>query len=292
MHIQAIFALLDSLARWTSRGLMRKSRSDKTATDKRPDGHSIPSTTLLSALLEEVRRGQGTKNGDVESRGKAPASRQKAGHNMDYLQLSQAVQSLVDGIPLKLLTFAALRIKAYARALRYFELYARSKVINIVIRSRLAHNGPLMLRKMQEYQDCTTDLITLPILDSSELDLVMTIYSELEDPDAIQGVQMLRQYGDHYLSPWHRIIELEQTDDWLGALLEYGLIGDNISTNVTVSAKIDYSNGVMDGPDSATWDSGAALFPSEGAVVHQAPTTLKATPWIMTRAKTCTRVRS
>ena len=42
MHIQAIFALLDSLARWTSRGLMRKSRSDKTAADKRPDGHSIP----------------------------------------------------------------------------------------------------------------------------------------------------------------------------------------------------------------------------------------------------------
>jgi serine/threonine-protein kinase ATR len=224
MHIQAVFTLLDSLTRWTARGLRKRNgkEKDKHAQEKREDGSVIPQTTLLSALMEDVR------NGRPDGGSKAPLNRQKVSQP-ESVQLSLVVRSLIDAIPLKLLAFAALRIKAYARAIRYFELHLRmSDRDQANQRSKDSHVDVSRLYDGSNY--------SLPKLKGPELDLLMTIYSKLEDPDSIQGVQMLRQHAGLSLSPWHRILELEQTDNWLGALLEYGLVNDGDMVDTSSSS--------------------------------------------------------
>ena len=77
----------------------------------------------------------------------------------------------------------------------------------------------------------------LPNLASSELDYLVTIFAKLEDPDVLQGIHVLRQVQGFPSTPWNRILELQQTDDWLGALVEYGLMDEfkmtDSSSNVT-----------------------------------------------------------
>ena len=59
---------------------------------------------------------------------------------------------------------------------------------------------------------------TLPDLSLADLDLLGQIFSELTDPDALTGVQAIRQMGGFHSTGLNRILELQHADDWLGAL--------------------------------------------------------------------------
>lgn len=86
---------------------------------------------------------------------------------------------------------------------------------------------------------------SLPHLSAAQLDIFMTIHAQLEDPDALQGIQAVRQIQGYPCTPWNRILELEQTEDWLGAMVEFGLLHNSLvmpeSGSLNLSQALAYS---------------------------------------------------
>lgn len=198
--IQAIFALLDTLEIWGS---------------------------LASAKLKEIDPG--------------PADP----FFMFWKDSNASISRLLNDVPKSVLGQSALSINAFARALLYFETEARDNHRKERLRSggknksvdkHTSSNEPFCNRRFKS--DTNGEL---PILPSDSLDQLMMIYSNLEEhSDALQGVRVLRQICGYSLSPWHRILELEHTAQWLDALLEYGMIinGSNGSDSLDMSVDV------------------------------------------------------
>ena len=187
MAVQSVFTLLDTLSSWGSKFRLKKHKFTNTAWSKAGD----------------------------------------------------CIQKLLDDVPKELLGRAAIRIKAYTRALRYFEISMREN--HIIGKTffqgqkktdtdknqrvlRVSTSSSLQKSLYGNRNDGSNGV--LPNLASSELDYLVTIFAKLEDPDVLQGIQVLRQVQGFPSTPWNRILELEQTDDWLGALVEYGLMDE------------------------------------------------------------------
>eukprot|EP00605_Chrysophyceae_sp_TOSAG23-4_P002524 GSChrysophyteH1.ASY1.ANO1.2789.1 assembled CDS len=124
--------------------------------------------TLLDTLASWASSGR-----SLEKSGKsAPAHTISKASSLTKLMIK-----LVGRVPKLLLCLASLRIRAHTRALRYFELHSRDLAT---------------VKKQKEFA----------ILIPSQLDLLMGIFSKLEDPDALQGVQALRQINGYQNMPW------------------------------------------------------------------------------------------
>jgi len=207
--VQAVFSLLDTLSSWAVLGLQKqKSASSSSSRD--------PSNAVAQKQAQEAQ------------------------------ETGILLNKFVDDVPTELLCFAALQVRAYTRALRYFEQHIRATA-----RMRKRQNESIAadsgIRKSKQRSESvgSAELIRvqrsdgsngeLPTLEKSQLDLLLMVYSKLGDPDALQGVQMLHRSGGYASTPWTRVLELEQTDDWLGALLEYGLLQDGCGNNAEQS---------------------------------------------------------
>ncbi len=152
------------------------------------------------------------------------------------------LQKLMDSISKMSLAHAAFCIKAYARSLRYFETYLRDKHRE----NRLKQKDKSVSQKVQTSSGTVSiDGIRndgasgeLPLLNGKQLNLLTQIFSYLDDPDALLGVQVLRQVQSIRSTTWDRILELQHTDDWLGALIEYGSLASNdiVAVNDTTSS--------------------------------------------------------
>ena len=203
MAVQAVFALLDTLASWAAR-----------------------------------------KQALAKARGAAVAAAA-----FPWERACDSLARLLERVPKDLLGGAALRVKAYARALRYFELHARdtyrarTRGAAATNRPAPSGDGPALLYASRN----DGSIGELPTLGPAELDGLMTIFSNLEDPDTLRGVQVLRQIQGFPTKPWDRILELQQSDDWLNALLEYGLISRGADSAIPHARAA-----VRDTPDSTT----------------------------------------
>ena len=141
------------------------------------------------------------------------------------------------GIDLNLQTEAAIRIGAYSRALRYFEMYTRDRSRTWLTsstdgvgvqtsRSTLEPDGKdqgkamylIDVPKMTRNDGANH---ALPALQAIDLDLLMKILTCLDDPDGIDGVHIVRQTCGFPSTSWHRTLEKEHEEDWIGALFEY-----------------------------------------------------------------------
>lgn len=122
---------------------------------------------------------------------------------------------LVEGIPKVILGDAALRIKSYARAIRYLEQDVRENN-STVQRVDGSNHG-------------------LPLLSGTNLDKFGRIYSELECGDGVRGVRQLRGIAGISCSPWNRIAELEADGRWQEALQEYEFLKSSVSRGGTGS---------------------------------------------------------
>lgn len=215
MCIQSIFSLFDTLSSWVTRCAQKSGFSY-------PRGRFQRGLNVYSCRTYEME-----KNGIA------------------------CVKSLVDAVPKELLSKAAMDIKAHTRALRYIELHARD-----VQRQQHFCGVQLKVEGYLDYDDlykqCETGIVAkwqtadpsahtaefhqmtilcadraggeLPILSAEQLESYMSIYASLEDPDSLQGALVMNHVYGHSASLWHRILELELTDNWLGALLEYGFV--------------------------------------------------------------------
>jgi len=220
MCIQSIFTLLDTLQTWISRCTHKEG-------------------------LSYVRTVQNGRTATI-----TPKMACKYGFDTNGME---CIKMLLDAVPMELLSTAALNIKAYARALRYLETHARVvhrvETFGIYAYARKSAPNDYFIqsaeRAIDQYQaerrknatsvvgnDVNKGSILssdhaggmLPVLCALQLDSFMTIFAHLQDPDSLQGALVLNHIHQYTPSMWHRILELELTDDWLGALLEYGLI--------------------------------------------------------------------
>lgn len=247
MCVQSVFSLLDTLQAWVGRCSHKEGLSYV----------RIPPTGRSPTIT--------------------PAMACRYGFDSNGME---CVKMLVEAVPMELLSSAALGIKAYARALRYLETHARvvHRVETFGVYSYARKSAPNDYfihhaeEAMQRYKEerngsnsmCIIDskahkgtiLCTdraggmLPVLCSSQLNAFMTIFAALEEPDSLQGALVLNHIYGYSPSMWHRILELEMTDDWLGALLEYGLIHNSQMYSNALHCYIRNSNTNNSGNDS------------------------------------------
>lgn len=170
MAVQSVFAMLDVLSSWTSksRSAVAKNKAKNTAKEEAP-----------SSLITPM------KEGDHPFKD-SPC---------------MCVTALLSAVPKDALGRAALRIKAYARALRYFEMHAREGNHSTgaeksdLSTSTSTASLPSSNTKSHPSTFCPRDDGSngeLPALTGSQLDLLVDVFANLEDPDGLQGVQILR----------------------------------------------------------------------------------------------------
>ena len=194
----------------------------------------------------------------------------------------QCIRALLAAVPKKLLGQAAMRIRAYARALRYFEQHAREmaqqKTRSAQRDSNRGTNGSsssgggsiqrqpqaVDTSKSANQHTNTSSLLSYCIrndgssgglpddLDASQLDQLTAIFAKLDDPDALQGVQMLRQMYGYENTARNRITELEQTDDWMSALAEYGSLQAEIAARPVEGVVEDASSTIASSSSSSS----------------------------------------
>ena len=75
----------------------------------------------------------------------------------------------------------------------------------------------------------------LPVLTYEELDQLMKVLIHLEDPDAIEGVQSVRKISGFSSTSWHRILECEHAEDWIGVMLEHDV---KLHSQLTTSSSL------------------------------------------------------
>jgi serine/threonine-protein kinase ATR len=203
MAVQAVFSLLDTLSTWSSKGLAARPRRPVYDRTVPQGGGSVSSTTNQThESVDEDIFDIARKTGVV-------------------------VRKLVEAVPKMLLASAALSIKAYARALRYLELHLREQPsLSERSDSSIGSTSDLLLRTVHDGSNGQ-----LPPLGPTQIDTLMQIFSKLEAPDALQGLLVVAQKMGQRPSSTNRLLELEHSDDWLGALLEYGLISSPASAS-------------------------------------------------------------
>eukprot|EP01034_Spumella_vulgaris_P021660 gene21660-27701_t len=234
MCVQSIFVLLDTLRSWLSASTAGQKQLNK-----------VTSSTNLEA---------------------SPLS---------MASVHLALQRLFDGIPTDLLCSAALSIKAYTRALRYLEVSTRElhrrnaqSEKTKALQDGSAAGGGAVLRIEKPFRDRTGG--ALPSLTEPQLDSLMTIFAQVEDCDGLEGTQVLRQILGIKSTAWSRIVALEHSDDWIGALREYGLMHDSL--RFTKSVDSQYPRQKRQLTHSLRGDSFAAnvrAVKSEGGVVAE-----------------------
>lgn len=156
---------------------------------------------------------------DSRRRGKPASETDSTGS----AELSKAIVSRIcAAISADLLGRAALSVKAYARSARYFEISAREAAAA----PRGVGGGGDSVRSPAADRRRVLDGANgeLPVLSTELLDTLLVIFAQLDDTDAVSGVQTGRHLHGIASTPWNRIVELQQTDRWLDALREYDLL--------------------------------------------------------------------
>jgi serine/threonine-protein kinase ATR len=170
--VQAVFTLTETLEYWRATG-------------------SIPA--------KRARSGR-SRNGGRE-KGALSSSNSNACWKMHLEDIDRFLQC----IPRVGLARAAMRIRAYTRALRYMESIVRSKQSDI-LRSPDERAGFISM-----------ELSPTP----ADIDKLQLIYGNLDEPDGMIGLGSLRRNIAEEPKPLQRIRTLEHAEQWTAALQEY-----------------------------------------------------------------------
>ena len=206
-------------------------------------------------------------------------------------QASHHLGSLVSSIELDVLSQAAFRIGAHSRALKYLEMYAREKhrisrskeLINSTNISQnniynsaetSVHNETNQIFVLPKFRRKDYANHELPVLTSEELDQLMKVLIHLEDPDAIEGVQSVRKISGFTSTSWHRILECEHAEDWIGVMLEHDV---KLHSQLTTSSSLGLLPGTAAGTATAAATTAvtatAASLPVSTPVSNKTPYT-------------------
>ena len=201
MAVQSVFALLDVLTLWSSKV---KSKLDKLKSKRENEQDKVSLDISVTSTSSSFFTATGSASASA-SNGKTKESDTE--ESPVRVNPGQCIHALLAAVPRALLGHAALRIKAYARALRYFESHAREardttqssssststvKPISDVDPSKILKPTPPTLLALMHSPRNDGSNGELPALEVSQLDALVEVYSSLEDPDALQGVQKLR----------------------------------------------------------------------------------------------------
>lgn len=174
--IQVVFMLLDTLKSWQTTGLM---------------------------ILHSFKAGKKTST----------AKRNEKIINLE--NFLSGMNDLINIIPTTLLVQAAIRVKAFTRAVREIEIHSRE-----FHRKKRLNNSSIAVE--MSYKDHANGV--LPVLAIEDIETLLDIHAKLDDTDQMQGLLMLSQIFGYPTKISNRILFMEHTHDWVGALVEYGVI--------------------------------------------------------------------
>ena len=234
--VQSIFALLDVLTSWSSKANSKSSKANnkkysekekvdekEKEKDKNKDKDKdkdkdnsearINSSSFFSFFSPPQLSSLKSSRLSARREGEEEQGQEQEQEHPFKGDPCQCIIALLVAVPKELLGRAALRIKAYARALRYFELHAREVKCRLSSVSNgeaepLFHlnsiTGPGSSSSSRSLPPASNPLAVmhcsrndgsngeLPELDEAQLDRLVEVVSHLDDPDALQGVQKLR----------------------------------------------------------------------------------------------------
>jgi hypothetical protein len=224
MCIQAIFNILDCFSIWTS-------KVSAATPNRRSSSSSTSATGAMNAVKAALRVSPIDPSTAVSPSVMLFATAKQivdVNHGF-YTNAMAAVQAIFAAIPVSALVDASIRIKAYARALRYLEVNSRLQHIakerqSSTTASAVATVEPatavIAIRIHEERNDGSNH--ALPILSYPELNSLLKISSNLEDRDAVHGTLILKHLSGYGNTASDLVLEYEQEDDWQAALNEYG----------------------------------------------------------------------
>ena len=311
MAVQSVFEILDGLTSWTSKA-KKKSAMEYSLTVQAAKAADAAANGAGGGGTGYYHGGGGGVSTDTDdtrmsiagrtttanvSSGSTRGVREARNPNAD--DPFQCIRALLAAVPKKLLGQAAMRIRAYARALRYFEQHAREMVQQKArsaqrgsTRGTSSSSGGGSIQRQPQAVDTsmtanqhtnTSSLLSYCIrndgssgglpddLDASQLDQLTAIFAKLDDPDALQGVQMLRQMYGYENTARNRITELEQTDDWMSALAEYGSLQAEIAALPVEGVVEDISSTIASSSSASSSSSSSSSTRPSGVpmVVEQ-----------------------
>ena len=169
--VQAVFTLTETLEEWLS----------------------VASIPIRRSRSERLRNSCDTRETHAQDA--------KHGWKMHPEDVDRFLQS----IPKIGLARAAMRIRAYTRALRYIESIVRAKQKHVVL--ECMGTGNVINR--------------LPSSSSTDIDTLQLVYSNLDEPDGMTGLVCLWRGIAEEPMPIQRIRTLEHGEQWAAALQEY-----------------------------------------------------------------------
>eukprot|EP01031_Cornospumella_fuschlensis_P028985 gene28985-34983_t len=209
--IQYIFSLLDTFTSWhaeAQKQLLKLEATSNATADSR--GNLKSSST--------------SKTGSVTS--KSSDDDRSLGNNREAVScVLDALESILSTLPADDLSESALRIDAYARAIRYIETFAKDRFKadgndNTMqeAESGVERNVLPLKRDMHVYDE------HLPALSRKDTTSLSTAFAKLGDTDALQGVRAVSSFASGTSSSHENILWYEQQSDWYNALLEYDFL--------------------------------------------------------------------
>lgn len=137
-------------------------------------------------------------------------------------EMQETLKRLVAAIPQRLLSAAALKIKASARALRYFESFIRDnykfRLQGCSFSMKTFHEKERGAGLAQRNDGSNGGL---PRLTEADLGDLLSISSKVDVVDSVTGVLSQWLINGYSLNYRCRILDFEQREDWLRALSEY-----------------------------------------------------------------------
>eukprot|EP01038_Epipyxis_sp_PR26KG_P009200 gene9200-12410_t len=225
MAIQALFVLFDIFTSWkfTGNQLISKHQEDLLIQQERQERIRLQEATKMR------ENGQAYRKDSNQDRNLIHIDNEES-RFIDKVQTTvDSINKIVDSISLELLSKASMDVKAYARAMKYVEqqsLFDNNNNNSVIRAGRNNMNDSIDIQSTYHFHG------QIPKLDAKKLDQLMFIYAQLEMTDALQGAHTMKRILGYTSTASNRIFELEQKDDWLGALLEYGsIIGTNQKPN-------------------------------------------------------------
>lgn len=143
-----------------------------------------------------------------------------AGHPVpsEFQFHAEKVRTFLNSFSNDMLSESAYNIGAYARSLKYLEIEYKQPYY--FSGSKPAHGFTISAANSLPRKQSSQ----IAKLSKRQATQLINLYFELEDFDALMGVQVIRRINGYPTSLKHSTIEYEKNEDWLSALVQYEVV--------------------------------------------------------------------
>lgn len=247
LSVQGIFGLMDQFSAWSVLGDLESRRKSKLSLSSKDSLHAVnweASYRLINQVCNDI---------PAHLLGTAALSIRAYARSARYFEVSARESHQADRHSYQLAVgdrveydISSMKPPAGSTAGKAKEGKSRNTSLNNSSTSIVASEILTCKSRRDLAHRCVHDGANgeLPYLSKELLDNLLTIFAHLDDNDALNGVQTSRHKFQIPSTPWNRIVEFEQMDQWLDALREYDLLESLAYSESRVWRDPDESHGM------------------------------------------------